>query len=613
MVILGRLCHRDVVAQPANLILVGFIYLEAYCGKKVSAFRVWIYLSLLNNKKVNNMKKNLRLGDMLIGTGKLNQEQLEEAMKKQRSIKTKRLGEVLVDLGYVKEEDILEVLEEQLGIPVIDLAYYMIDSKVTALIPENIARKYDLIPVDIVEDELLVAMNDPLNIFAIDDIKLLTGMKVKIALSAKSVITRTINKYYTQEGTKKVIEEFEEKFVPSSLDDLDESELSDVNSAPVVKLVNTIIGQAIRMKASDIHIEPYENNIRVRFRLDGDLQEIMSFSKKSHMAIVTRIKIMGRMDIAERRIPQDGRIEMELEGKNIDMRISSLPTVHGEKIVIRLLDRDGFSFSKEDLGFSDNDIKIFNKIIRQPYGIILVTGPTGSGKTTTLYTILKDLNKEEQNIITVEDPVEYKLKGINQVQVNNKAGLTFASGLRSILRQDPDIIMVGEIRDSETAEIAVRASITGHLVLSTLHTNDTASTIARLIDMGIEPYLVSTSVIGIISQRLVKKLCSSCKTPYIANEKERKMLNATDEALTLYKPHGCNKCIKGYRGRIPVHEVMYLDQHIRKLIDGRATTDTIKDEAIKNGMTTLLYSASKLALQGITSMEEVLRIGYTTD
>lgn len=560
------------------------------------------------------MKNRLKLGDALVYSNKISKEQLQEALKQQKIDKSKRLGEMLVDMGYLTEEDILTVLEDQLKIPSIDLGNYKINPKATALVPENIARRYDLIPIDIVDNQILVAMSDPLNIFAIDDIKLLTGMDLKTVISTKSVIERALNKFYTKEETMKVIEEFEEKFVPSSLDDLDESELSDVNSAPVVKLVNTIIGQAVRMNASDIHIEPYENNIRVRLRLDGDLQEIMSFSKKSHMAIVTRIKIMGRMDIAERRIPQDGRVETEVEGKNIDMRISSLPTVYGEKIVIRLLDRDGFSFSKEDLGFSDSDLKVFNRIIRQPYGIILVTGPTGSGKSTTLYTILKDLNKEEQNIITVEDPVEYKLHGINQVQVNNKAGLTFANGLRSILRQDPDIIMVGEIRDSETAEIAVRASITGHLVLSTLHTNDTASTVARLIDMGIEPYMVSTSVIGIISQRLVKRLCNSCKIAFTPNEKERKMLGLSlDKELTLYKPCGCNKCIKGYRGRIPVHEVMYLDQNIRKLIDNRATTDEIKEEAIKNGMTTLLESAISLALQGITSIEEVLRIGYTTD
>jgi len=560
------------------------------------------------------MKKNLKLGDMLVHSGRLKPAQLEEAISLQKSNKTKRLGEILVELGYTTEEEILRVIEEQLDIPVFDLANYNVNPRATAMVPEAIARKYDLIPVDVVENELLVIMSDPLNIFAIDDIKLLTGMRLKIAISSKSVIGRTINKYYTQEGSKKIIREFEEEFVPGSQDELEESELSDVNSAPVVKLVNTIISQAMRNKASDIHIEPYEEIIRVRIRIDGDLQEIMSFSKRSHMAIVTRIKIMGRMDIAERRIPQDGRVEMELEGKVIDMRISSLPTVYGEKIVIRLLDRDSFMFSKEDLGFSDQDLKTFNRIIHHPYGIILVTGPTGSGKSTTLYTVLKDLNKEEQNIITVEDPVEYKLHGINQVQVNNKAGLTFASGLRSILRQDPDIIMVGEIRDSETAEIAVRASITGHLVLSTLHTNDTASTIARLIDMGIEPYMVSTSVIGIVSQRLVKRLCPSCKTAYQADCKEKELLGICgDQELKLYKPRGCNKCIKGYRGRIPIHEVMYMDESIRRLVDNCCCTDDIKRQAVKNGMTTLQDSVTRIALEGITSVEEVLRIGYTAD
>ena len=560
------------------------------------------------------LKKNLKLGDALLNNNKISKEQLEEALERQKLVKSKRLGEVLVDIGYLTEEDILKVLEEQLKIPSVDLGNYKINPKATALITESIARKYDLIPIDIINNELVVAMSDPLNIFAIDDIKLLTGMEVKTVISAKSVIQKTLNKYYSKEVTKKVIEEFEETFTVSTLEDLDEEELSDVNSAPVVKFVNTIIGQAIKMKASDIHIEPYENNIRVRFRIDGDLQELMSFSKKSHMAIVTRVKIMGRMDIAERRIPQDGRIDTEIEGRNIDMRISTLPTVYGEKIVIRLLDRDGFNFTKEDLGFSDHDIKVFNNIIRQPYGIILVTGPTGSGKSTTLYAVLKDLNKEEKNIITVEDPVEYKLHGINQVQVNNKAGLTFANGLRSILRQDPDIIMIGEIRDSETAEIAVRASITGHLVLSTLHTNDTASTVARLIDMGIEPYMLSTSIIGIVSQRLVKKLCPSCKIAYKADTKEKKMLGIDDcEEVTLYKANGCNKCFKGYRGRTPVHEVMYIDQTIRKLIDIGATTDEIEEASIKNGMKTLYDSAVNLALNGTTSLDEVLRIGYAID
>lgn len=576
--------------------------------------KVNLIISLNMDIVGEKLKKIYKLGDILINAGKISKEQLAEALEKQKKIKTKRLGEILIDYSYLSEEDILGALEEQLKIPSIDLGNYTINSKAIYLISESIARKYSLIPIDVENNEITVAMSDPLNIFAIDDIKLMTNMKVKIVLSTKSVIERAINKFYTKEGTRKVIEEFEETFITSSIGDLDEEELSDVNSAPVVKLVNSIISQAILMKSSDIHIEPFEHNIRVRIRIDGDLQEIMNFSKRSHMAIVTRIKIMGRMDIAERRIPQDGRIETEIDGRDIDMRISSLPTVYGEKIVIRLLDRDGFNFNKEDLGFSDYDLKIFNRIIKQPYGIVLVTGPTGSGKSTTLYAVLKDINKEEKNIITVEDPVEYKLHGINQVQVNNKAGLTFANGLRSILRQDPDIIMVGEIRDSETAEIAVRASITGHLVLSTLHTNDTSSTIARLIDMGIEPYMVSTSVVGIVSQRLVKRLCNSCKVSYSPNDKERKLLSLNgDESINLYKPVGCNKCIKGYRGRIPVHEVMYIDQNIRRLIDIRATTDEIENEAIKAGMTTLMKSAISIAKSGITSIAEVLRIGYTID
>ncbi len=560
------------------------------------------------------MRKNLRLGDILVNAGKISVTQLEKALSTQKEIKTKRLGEALIDSGYLKEEDILEALESQLKIPSIDLGNYKINTKAVALVAENIARKYDLIPIDIEDDRLVVAMSDPLNVFAIDDIKLSTNRKIKIVLSTKSVIQRSINRYYSKEGTKKVVAEFEEAFTTSSIDDLDEEDLSNVHSAPVVKLVNSIISQAILMKSSDIHIEPFEKSIRVRIRIDGDLQEIMTFSRRSHMAIVTRIKIMGKMDIAERRIPQDGRIETEIDGKEIDMRISTLPTVYGEKVVIRLLDRDGFDFNKEDLGFSEHDLDTFNKIIKQPYGIVLVTGPTGSGKTTTLYAVLKDINKEEKNIITVEDPVEYKLHGINQVQVNVKAGLTFASGLRSILRQDPDIIMIGEIRDSETAEIAIRAAITGHLVLSTLHTNDTASTVIRLVDMGIEPYLVSSSVVGIVSQRLVKRLCPSCKIAYEASEECKKALGLNNgRSLTLYKPNGCNKCIKGYRGRIPVHEVMYIDRDIRRLIDKEATTDEIEEAAVKNGMKTLFASAVDLALSGITSVEEVLKIGYTAE
>lgn len=557
--------------------------------------------------RMNNMK----LGDLLLYANKIDDKQLEQALDEQKKT-NRRLGEVLVEMGFVTENDIIEVLEFQLGIPHVDLEKYIVNPKIAKIIPENLARRYDLIAIDKKNGYLIVAMADPLNIFAIDDVKLSTGYDIQPVISSKSHILNAIEKYYEEEAAKKLLEEFEESYEPTSIEDIDKEELVDVNSAPVVRLVNSIIGQAIKMRASDIHIEPFSEEVRVRFRIDGDLEEIMTLSKNSLSAITTRIKIMGKMDIAEKRIPQDGRVETNLEGKEIDMRISSLPTVYGEKVVIRLLDRSNFMFTKSQLGFRKRDLDTFDKILAQPYGIILVTGPTGSGKTTTLYTVLKELNNIEKNIITVEDPVEYKLKGINQVQVNNKAGLTFASGLRSILRQDPDIIMVGEIRDSETAEIAVRAAITGHLVLSTLHTNDTASSIARLVDMGIEPYLISSAVIGIISQRLVKKLCDKCKVPYEASDIEKKILGIdTSESITLYRPGGCNVCNGGFKGRTAVHEVMNIDEEIRNLIDKKMTTDDIRNSAVDKGMNTLFENAKKLALEGTTTVDEVLRVGYT--
>ncbi|MCG4564209.1 GspE/PulE family protein [Anaerosalibacter bizertensis] len=349
----------------------------------------------------------------------------------------------------------------------------------------------------------------------------------------------------------------------------------------IIRLVDLVINEAIKMKASDIHIEPFSNEIRIRFRIDGDLMDIQNLPIEYLSSITTRIKIMGKMDIAEKRVPQDGSMEFYFEDRQIDLRISSLPTVHGEKIVIRILDRDSFILSKEELGLYSKNLESFEKILKQPYGIILVTGPTGSGKTTTLYSILKELNSIEKNIITIEDPVEYKLEGINQVQVNTKAGLTFANGLRSILRQDPDIIMVGEIRDSETAKIAVRSAITGHLVFSTLHTNDTVSSIVRLIDMGVKPYLVSSAIIGIISQRLVKKLCDKCKRPYYATDFEKSFLGSGEDELILYKPGKCASCNNGFKGRIAVYEVLSIEEEIRELINKRASSDEIKKLAIK--------------------------------
>ena len=556
-------------------------------------------------------KSNLKLGELLLYAGKISKEQLNKALEDQKTTKMK-LGEIIVNKGWLNLDEIVESLELQLGFPKVDLSKYEINSNVVTLIPESIVKKYKLIAIDKKDDSLVVAMVDPLNFFAIDDIKLYTKMDVIPCLATISDVERAIERYYSSILTQKALNEFSDAFVPAEDDIGAEEEMLEVTTAPIVKLINSIIEQAMRGKASDIHIEPSNNDIRVRFRIDGDLKEIMTLPKSNLSAIVTRVKIIGRMDIAEKRIPQDGRVEMKFNDNEIDLRISTLPTVYGEKIVIRILDKSNFNFTKEGLGFSKDNLDKLNKMIAQPYGMLLVTGPTGSGKSTTLYTILRELNVQTKNVITVEDPVEYKLKGINQIQVNVKAGLTFAAGLRSILRQDPDTIMIGEIRDSETAEIAVRAAITGHLVLSTLHTNDSPSTIARLIDMGLEPYLVSSAVIGIISQRLVKLLCPKCKEKYEASDSEKRILgiNGEKEAI-LYKPVGCNSCNNGYRGRAAVHEVMLVNENIRRLINKGASTDDIRSRALEDGMSTLLQSAADLALKGDTSFEEIMRAGYT--
>jgi type IV pilus assembly protein PilB len=556
-------------------------------------------------------KSNLKLGELLLYAGKISKEQLNKALEDQKTTKMK-LGEIIVNKGWLNLDEIVESLELQLGFPKVDLSKYEINSNVVTLIPESIVKKYKLIAIDKKDDSLVVAMVDPLNFFAIDDIKLYTKMDVIPCLATISDVERAIERYYSSILTQKALNEFSDAFVPAEDDIGAEEEMLEVTTAPIVKLINSIIEQAMRGKASDIHIEPSNNDIRVRFRIDGDLKEIMTLPKSNLSAIVTRVKIIGRMDIAEKRIPQDGRVEMKFNDNEIDLRISTLPTVYGEKIVIRILDKSNFNFTKEGLGFSKENLDKLNKMIAQPYGMLLVTGPTGSGKSTTLYTILRELNVQTKNVITVEDPVEYKLKGINQIQVNVKAGLTFAAGLRSILRQDPDTIMIGEIRDSETAEIAVRAAITGHLVLSTLHTNDSPSTIARLIDMGLEPYLVSSAVIGIISQRLVKLLCPKCKEKYEASDSEKRILGINGEKdAILYKPVGCNSCNNGYRGRAAVHEVMLVNENIRRLINKGANTDDIRRSALEDGMSTLLQSAADLALKGDTSFEEIMRAGYT--
>ncbi len=556
------------------------------------------------------MTTNLKLGEILLKYGKITEEQLYDALEKQKK-SNRKLGEILVDEGYVTESDIVEVLEFQLGFPHVDLDKYAINPNVISLVPENIARRYDLIPIDKKDNYLLVAMADPLNIFAIDDLKLYANCDIQPVISSRDSIRKSIDKFYRKETAEKVLKEFEGTYGAASLEEENEEQL-EISNAPIVRLINSTIQQAIDMKASDIHIEPYTEDIRIRFRIDGDLQEIMRLSKNILSPLVTRIKIIGKMDIAEKRIPQDGRVEFNINNKIIDIRISTIPTVHGEKIVLRLLDRENFLMAKEELGFTQRNMDLFEKLLKQPYGMLLIAGPTGSGKTTTLYAILKELNTIEKNIITIEDPVEYKMEGINQVQINPKAGLTFASGLRSILRQDPDIIMVGEIRDTETAQIAVRAAITGHLVLSTLHTNDSPSSIIRMIDMGVEPYLVSSAVIGVISQRLVKSLCDNCKTPYEASYSEKLLLGKNpDESLTLYKPKGCNRCNNGYTGRRAIHEIMIVDENMRRIINEGRNVDEIRISAIESGMITLMENSVDLVLQGITSIDEILKANFT--
>jgi len=556
------------------------------------------------------MTTNLKLGEILLKYGKITEEQLYDALEKQKK-SNRKLGEILVDEGYVTESDIVEVLEFQLGFPHVDLDKYAINPNVISLVPENIARRYDLIPIDKKDNYLLVAMADPLNIFAIDDLKLYANCDIQPVISSRDSIRKSIDKFYRKETAEKVLKEFEDTYGAASLEEENEEQL-EISNAPIVRLINSTIQQAIDMKASDIHIEPYIEDVRIRFRIDGDLQEIMRLSKNILSPLVTRIKIIGKMDIAEKRIPQDGRVEFNINNKIIDIRISTIPTVHGEKIVLRLLDRENFLMAKEELGFTQRNMDLFEKLLKQPYGMLLIAGPTGSGKTTTLYAILKELNTIEKNIITIEDPVEYKMEGINQVQINPKAGLTFASGLRSILRQDPDIIMVGEIRDTETAQIAVRAAITGHLVLSTLHTNDSPSSIIRMIDMGVEPYLVSSAVIGVISQRLVKSLCDNCKTPYEASYSEKLLLGKNpDESLTLYKPKGCNRCNNGYTGRRAIHEIMIVDENMRRIINEGRNVDEIRISAIESGMITLMENSVDLVLQGITSIDEILKANFT--
>lgn len=552
-----------------------------------------------------------RLGNILVNAGKITSFQLQEALKAQKSL-GKKLGEILVDSNIITEDEIIEAIEQQTGIKKIDLNTIEFNRKAISLIPENLCKKYTLIPFGFENNRIKVTLADPLNIFAIDDVAISTGFEIESFISRKADINKYIGIYYSsQQVDNAAIQLSKESSSKLGRNTKILSErLDETNSSPVVKMVDYMLKNAIEMKASDIHIEPFEDIIRIRYRIDGKLKEINNLGSESLGPLVTRIKILSSLNIAEKRIPQDGRIIYSIDSKEIDLRVSILPVVYGEKIVIRILNTGNINLSKKSLGLGEENIDKLNRIVSNPHGIILVTGPTGSGKSTSLYTILSELNKSDVNIITVEDPVEYTMPGISQVNVNEKAGLTFASGLRSILRQDPDIVMIGEIRDEETAEIAIRAAITGHLVLSTLHTNDAASSIMRLVDMGVKPYLVSTSVVGVMAQRLLRRVCSHCREPYEASVSEKKVLNfSLSEHLTLYKSNGCGYCNEtGYTGRIGVYEIMEITREHREAINLGGNSDVLTDISLKSGMRTLAMEGSRLVIEGKTTMSELSSI-----
>lgn len=564
-------------------------------------------------------RKRLRLGELLLENNLITEEQLNIALEEQKA-KGIKLGEAIIGLGYVTQDAINDLLCQQLNIDFVDLRKIEIDDSIARMVGEKVVRKYMLLPFALDDRQanvIKVAMEDPMNIMAIDDIGIITGMTVQPYLSTHAYISTAIDKLYGKSQANAIAEQFMKE--QGSGDDADNAEENkrqeDVDNSPVVKLVNNIIEGGVHQRASDIHIEPFEYNVRVRYRIDGVLREIISYDRALYAAIIARLKVISGMDISEKRKPQDGRITITVDRREYDIRVSNLPTVFGEKVVMRLASKEGFKRDKKDLGLSPTDLVKFDNILRNPHGIILVTGPTGSGKSTTLYTALSELASDEVNIITVEDPVEANVDNVNQVQVNVKANLTFASALRSILRQDPDIIMIGEIRDGETAEIAVKASITGHLVVSTLHTNSTAASISRLIDMGIEPYLLGDSLVGIIAQRLVRRLCPECKEPYEADEEEKRVLKVPqNEPLKLYKACGCEACGNtGYYGRIGVYEIMPISRKIKNLIASGANADEITAQAVTEGMNTLRMSASNYVKQGLTSFNEMMKITYETD
>lgn len=560
------------------------------------------------------IKGKRRIGEILLRDKMISPEQLERALETKKH-SDKKLGEILVNMGVVTEEVVTNALGKQLGMEIVTPSLMQIPEDIISLVTGQVLRKHSMIPFAYKEgsaNTIRVAMVDPMDMDAIDDFMIITNLQVETCLATSREIMMALDKYYGNAEALNAAEQYAKERQQQMEAANGDIENEDVNSSPIVILVKTMIEQAARQRASDIHVEALQNKVRIRYRIDGALYDKMSYDVHLLPAIIARLKIIGGMDISEKRKPQDGRITMIVDRREYDIRASILPTVYGEKCVMRLALKNAMTRDKSELGLKPGELKAFNHILQNPHGIILVTGPTGSGKSTTLYTALSELNKEDVNIITVEDPVEANIDGINQVQVNPKADLTFATALRSILRQDPDIIMIGEIRDAETAGIAVQASITGHLVVSTLHTNSSAATITRLIDMGIESYLIADSVVGVIAQRLVRRLCPACKKGREATEVEKKLLHIDpEESLTIYEPCGCSKCgDTGYFDRIGVYEIMEISPAMKRIISRNDGTEAIKKQAMADGMHTLRMSAAEYVIDGTTSISEMLRVSF---
>lgn len=554
----------------------------------------------------------MRLGDLLISAGVIRPEQLNDALAIQKKTR-ERLGDVLINNGIITEQQLIEALQMQLGVDFVDLTAVSIPLELARFVPRSIAKKYCVVPVKLQKDELYVAMSDPLNFEAQEEIKSASHKQVVPMIATRRAVEQAIATLYGNEGTARAIEEMKREAGSNQADivpvQMSKAVDNGAAEAPTIRFVNSVIERAITERASDIHLEPQEGEMVVRMRIDGVLRRIFTVPANLQATVIARLKIMGGMNIAERKIPQDGRAMVTAKDKEIDLRISSIPTIYGEKIVLRLLDKSSGHINRKTIGLEGEDEKKYDRLLKNSSGVILIVGPTGSGKSTTMCAMIQELCNEQTNIMTLEDPVEYNIPGTNQCQINEKTGMTFAAGLRSILRQDPDVISVGEIRDGETASIAVRAAITGHLVISTLHTNDAVSTISRLVDIGVEPYMISSALRGVVSQRLVRKICPHCRKAYTPTEEEKRMVGiAENEDVTFYKGEGCQECGRtGYRGRRGVFEILTLDAALRREVANNASSEELTKTALENGFVTMKDNCRRLVLEGVTTVAEAAK------